>query len=252
MSWLISKALMNSLSLQEPVEEYLGENFLDGEQSVPSSGTPTLQGYCAPDKMTDFSRLFQYGMTYALLTESLGEDVLTWFLEDSLVRTCQSQDTGMDWMESGLDFGERCPELLGKYDPNTHSWKTPQTSLIEDSIESLQTLPRWGMTVAGALWGLTPWVRPTKETECGLSEKFPTPNAWDGRRGPLSKELYDKKTKQISLVTHIRHSALTPQNGGQLNPTWVEWLMGWPLGWTDLKPLETDKCPCVLQPLGKL
>jgi DNA (cytosine-5)-methyltransferase 1 len=28
---------------------------------------------------------------------------------------------------------------------------------------------------------------------------------------------------------------------GQLNPTWVEWLMGWPLEWTDLKPLATDK-----------
>jgi hypothetical protein len=30
-------------------------------------------------------------------------------------------------------------------------------------------------------------------------------------------------------------------NGGKLNPMWVEWLMGWPLGWTDLKPLEMDK-----------
>lgn len=28
---------------------------------------------------------------------------------------------------------------------------------------------------------------------------------------------------------------------GRLNPQWVEWLMGWPLGWTDLKPLETDR-----------
>ena len=26
-----------------------------------------------------------------------------------------------------------------------------------------------------------------------------------------------------------------PANGGQLNPTWVEWLMGFPPGWTDLK-----------------
>jgi len=26
---------------------------------------------------------------------------------------------------------------------------------------------------------------------------------------------------------------------GALNPTWVEWLMGFPLGWTDLKPSET-------------
>jgi len=31
------------------------------------------------------------------------------------------------------------------------------------------------------------------------------------------------------------------QAGGKLNPTWVEWLMGWPLGWTDLKPLAMDK-----------
>jgi hypothetical protein len=22
-------------------------------------------------------------------------------------------------------------------------------------------------------------------------------------------------------------------NGGPLNPEWVEWLMGWPLGWTN-------------------
>ena len=29
--------------------------------------------------------------------------------------------------------------------------------------------------------------------------------------------------------------------GGPLNPNWVEWLMGWPIGWTDLKPLETDR-----------
>ena len=25
---------------------------------------------------------------------------------------------------------------------------------------------------------------------------------------------------------------------GQLNPPWVEWLMGWPIGWTDLKPRQ--------------
>jgi len=26
-----------------------------------------------------------------------------------------------------------------------------------------------------------------------------------------------------------------------MNPAWVEWLMGWPLGWTDLQPLEMAK-----------
>tara|TARA_R100000455_G_C6130094_1_gene27701 strand:- start:99 stop:500 length:402 start_codon:yes stop_codon:yes gene_type:complete len=29
------------------------------------------------------------------------------------------------------------------------------------------------------------------------------------------------------------------KGGGTLNPTWVEWLMGYPQGWTDLNHLET-------------
>ena len=41
---------------------------------------------------------------------------------------------------------------------------------------------------------------------------------------------------------------LNAQVGGALNPTWVEWLMGWPLGWTALKPSETAKCHSVPQP----
>jgi hypothetical protein len=32
---------------------------------------------------------------------------------------------------------------------------------------------------------------------------------------------------------------LANQAGGALNPTWVEWLMGFPLGWTDCGPSET-------------
>ncbi len=34
---------------------------------------------------------------------------------------------------------------------------------------------------------------------------------------------------------------LTQQAGGTLNPMWVEWLMGWPMGWTDYAPLAMDK-----------
>ena len=64
MSWLFSQAL---------VEEFLGENCLDGEQSVPLSGNHTQQAYCAPDKMMDFSRLSRFGMMYRPLTDIPGE-----------------------------------------------------------------------------------------------------------------------------------------------------------------------------------
>ena len=33
--------------------------------------------------------------------------------------------------------------------------------------------------------------------------------------------------------------SINDQVGGNLNPMWVEWLMGYPTGYTDLKPLET-------------
>lgn len=35
-----------------------------------------------------------------------------------------------------------------------------------------------------------------------------------------------------------------------LNPDWVEWLMGWPVAWTDLRPLETDRYRLWLQSHG--
>jgi DNA (cytosine-5)-methyltransferase 1 len=71
---------------------------------------------------------------------------------------------------------------------------------------------------------------------------WPTPQASDNRdRGNMSDSAVKRRIeigKQIGLSTAVKPDA----NGGSLNPPWVEWLMGWPLGWTDLKPLETDKC----------
>jgi hypothetical protein len=41
-----------------------------------------------------------------------------------------------------------------------------------------------------------------------------------------------------------RHSPpLNSLVGGPLNPTWVEWLMGFPLGWTDLGLSGTQSSP---------
>jgi len=51
------------------------------------------------------------------------------------------------------------------------------------------------------------------------------------------------------LITQVAESER--RTDGRLNPVWVEWLMGWPLGWTDLKPLEMDKSQPAQPPLGE-
>lgn len=35
-----------------------------------------------------------------------------------------------------------------------------------------------------------------------------------------------------------------------LNPQFAEWLMGWPIGWTGLRPLETELAPWLLRARG--
>ena len=40
-------------------------------------------------------------------------------------------------------------------------------------------------------------------------------------------------------------------NTGLLNPEWLEWYMGWPMGWTELEPLAMDKYQEWLQQHGK-
>ena len=56
-----------------------------------------------------------------------------------------------------------------------------------------------------------------------------------------------------SMMKHVgcRHWANHPSLvGGIMNPAFVEWLMGWPIGWTDCEPLETDKCQWPQRPPG--
>jgi hypothetical protein len=271
MSWLYSQVL---------VAEYSEANSLAGAPSALSSASPTPQAYSSPDRMTAFSRLSRFGMTFKPLTEIHGEAVLTWFLAGFPAKTSAQPEKEQALTELEADCGKKWRGLLVKWDQDMFSSKTVLCSEQEDSTLFSKTLPKWGMMLDGECWEQSMPVRLTKETESGLwgatksrngemrsrkllddaeirtkhnlvlSHKWPTPRARKMRKlwptpgaNEDSYRLGGNSQQSKSLGSIARREALaeSPESGGQLNPPWVEWLMGWPLGWTDLKPLETDK-----------
>ena len=263
------------------MEEFLGENCLDGEQSAPLSGNPIQQAYCAPDKMTDFSRLSRFGMTYKPLTATRGEELLMSYRAAFHVPTSAQLEKEQELMEKPLECGEKWRGSFVKYDPDSSLWRTHQCSLLGDLDEFLETWPQWGLMRDGECWEQQTLAQTIKGTESGLSEnKWPTPltqdsyerSAWkiiaQANEGGKARMTLTRKVKYLEKMPtpvarmwkdngqspselNRNSETLATKAGGQLNQTWVEWLMGWPLGWTDLKPLAMDKFHCVQQPLGE-
>ena len=82
---------------------------------------------------------------------------------------------------------------------------------------------------------------PTLAAEVKIRKSWPTPSASDNRdRGNM---LTPAIKRRIAKGKQAMLSMVVSEVSGQLNPTWVEWLMGFPLGWTDLKDSATPSSP---------
>jgi hypothetical protein len=64
--------------------------------------------------------------------------------------------------------------------------------------------------------------------DSGRGRLLPTANTVDAKGGT-------RKGKGQEQLCHLV--------GGSLNPQWVEWLMGFPIGWTDFDASGTPSCP---------
>ena len=100
--------------------------------------------------------------------------------------------------------------------PASQMWPTPRANEYKDTLQSV------------------PPSRLKDPGKCNLTQAiamelmFATPCARDYRTG--QRKRYDNPGRANNLNDQI---------GGQLNPTWCEWLMGFPIGWTDLNASET-------------
>jgi hypothetical protein len=228
MSWLFSQAL---------VAAYSHHTFLDGEPCAQLSVMPTPHPFWRNDKTTDICRLSRSGVTYVVLTEDRGKELLTSFLEGFPVRTSVSPETVMDLTESDQGSGRNMPALLARYSQSSHTLKTAQCSLFEGSTESFATLPRSGSMRSGAVYQQANLAPITNAIASGF---WPTPAATDFKGSPTLERV---RERQAESQRGVRLPEQLARDGdvGPMNPDWEEWLMGWPIGWTALKPLETDR-----------
>ena len=228
MSWLFSRAL---------VEEFSEANSLDGELCAPSKKTTAANAYCLHVKTTDRCPPSRSGMTFARLTDDRGTELLTWYREDSRVKTSAVQGPKPDSTERKADSGWKWPASFARFDRATSSWKTRQASLFGDSTEFSGIWPKWGSMLDGECSALTmpDWI--TGESELGL---LPTPVVTSNyNRKGISPKSGD------GLATVVR----------QLTGCWpavefFEAMMDWPVGWTDLAPLDKAKFQQWLQQRG--
>ena len=69
----------------------------------------------------------------------------------------------------------------------------------------------------------------------GAVRMWPTPVARDHKGGYQGGRIRNGKVSWDSLDVAVQHTDNQEKTGGQLNPMFVEWLMGYPKGWTELK-----------------
>ena len=209
--------------------ESWAESSADGAPAALLRLIPGGAPFSLQDNETDSSRNFQSGMTFQHSTANLGGARSTSSPEDSRVSHSRAPREGAAWLE--ID-GRTCSELSEKFSADSSS---PRTSNENPSSKRQRILKLSGMTFAVREFRPPPWLPHIGGSGSGW---LPTPTAtanpdcpsmqkWPGHR--LLRRIFGERS-------------LTPQ-------LW-EWMMGWPIGWSDLRPLEMGKFQAWLRSHG--
>lgn len=239
------------------------------------SGISIAAKSCENEPQTDGSPICTCGKgTSDCLIHPSTKDAWIYCMQAFLVRICQSLENNPALVKAreAASIG-KSSELLGYYDPDSCSLKMSQQSFLEDSSTSWPTWPRSGMTVDGRVYALPKLARLTIGIGGG-SAQFATPTTMDSLPPKSAEALHREATitrpgrsKPANLRDQVSNMRMWPTPcardykdngkspaelnrnsttlatiaGGQLSPMWVEWLMNWPIGHTELKHWVTAK-----------
>lgn len=133
--------------------------------------------------------------------------------------------------ENVQDYTGTSFEPFAWYDRDSRSWRTWQRCLVEGWEMFSETWPRSAMTRNGIAFAPSTSVPLTSATASGL---LPTPSAREGKDWSQAKILAgldrgDGVAKKICARSQMLRSSAEIVG---LNPSFAEWMMGYPEGWT--------------------
>lgn len=198
-------------------------NAQECSASGKSKSTPTADEFCLGTGLESFSgTTCEPSHRQKVIGPSMS------FAAGSPVRTSATQGNNSDWKESEADCSLKSSAWFAKYDHQSSCWRTSQRCLIEGWARYSDRWPRAGLMQHGTSYPLPYLARHISDNE---SLSLPTPVKYDATPGGPNNH--------YKGLGNLAKHEWTNGDGTGLCPNFVEWLMGFPIGWTALEPLET-------------
>lgn len=209
------------------VAGYLQEDCWGGEPSARLNSTST--GGLLSKGVSLMARFLpsRSGPISEPSTASPGADALMWYLAGFPVKPIPPQ---LEAATRQMISGRKCGESWQRSLPGTYLRRTFQE---KRSTPRPMTSKRWVTKPAAFAFPRLTWVRTTFGPGIGCVHT------------PTTKANYAAASMQKWPACRAFVQAF-----GRPSPEVHEWLMDWPEGWTDLKPLEMDKWQSWLQRHG--
>jgi len=147
-------------------------------------------------------------------------------------KTYQLQDLEKAWKESEADYFSKSCDLSGKPSQPSFFSKMSLPYEHEDWTEFCKNLPKNGMIVGGLCYRLKKWELGTKEKD---GSYLPTMGANEFKGSGRKRYRGSKEFRGAKMSEGLRTSEGDPI---YIHPSFAEVVMGYPIGWSELKPLE--------------
>jgi hypothetical protein len=236
---------MSFHSSQELAADCSAPTCLDGVLSDTSSGTTTASESSPLESGTESWPPLQSSLTcvssHSPVQPTNTEELRMW-LQQAFPASHSLSEGSNSEKPTSETCGPQRQMSFAVFDRDASCWRTSQGSLFLDTSEQCSVIwPRWGSMHDGECWEVTTLEPPSVENESGY---LPTPRASVGTHG-----ICWKRAKSGDHRSQIEDylASLSLNHGGQVtrgltvNADFQDWLMVWPTGWSDLKPLGTDR-----------